>query len=505
MSASELAAKVRAALEVDDAAFRERAAAEAETLKDEVRAGTFDNSEAIVGLEVELYAVDDRTDALRRMPRDLLELIGFEKELGLHNAEMQTSPQPLNEHGLAAQAAELKANLAPALERTAREDIRLVTDGVWTVPPAGETATAYLTDSVEAEGIRIGTNMSDAVRYHAMSNTDYPVGFRLDAPHVSLETDTVMPESLITSIQPHYQVPHAPDLPEYFGYALRIAGPLLAVGVNSPFFPPDLYDDVPEGDVVADAHMEHRIGVFESVLNPPSGVDTPPKVCFPPDFASVEDAIDDVVADETIVPMAVETGDRFDGAFAHFRQKHGSYWRWVRPVFEGATRSAANARIEFRPLPGQPTVADAVAFQAVFAGLMESLPRREHPLETMPWERARKNFYAAASDGLRADLTWITADGTETDDVDETYGELFELARDGLEIRGVPAETAHTYLWPLRERVDRRLTPARWKHEDVRRHVEENVPLAEAIWGMQSRYVREQSRTFLDGTFADWL
>jgi len=153
----------------------------------------------------------------------------------------------------------------------------------------------------------------------------------------------------------------------------------------------------------------------------------------------------------------------------------------------------------------KPTVADAVAFQAVFAGLMESLPRREHPLETMPWERARKNFYAAASDGLRADLTWITADGTETDDVDETYGELFELARDGLEIRGVPAETAHTYLWPLRERVDRRLTPARWKHEDVRRHVEENVPLAEAIWGMQSRYVREQSRTFLDGTFADWL
>jgi len=505
MSASELAAKVREALAVDAAAFRERATAEAETLKDEVRAGTFDNNEAIVGLEVELYAVDARTDALRRVPRDLLELIGFEKELGLHNAEMQTSPQPLNEHGLAAQAAELKANLAPARERTDREDIRLVTDGMWTVPPAGESATAYLTDSVEADGVRIGTNMSDAVRYHAMTNTEYPAGYRLDAPHVSLQADTVMPESLITSIQPHYQVAHAPDLPEYFGYALRIAGPLLAVGVNSPFFPPGLYEDARDAEIVADAHMEHRIGVFESVLNPPPGNDTPPKVRFPPDFESVEAAIDDVVADETIVPMDVAASDRFDDAFAHFRHKHGSYWRWIRPVFEGATRSAANARIEFRPLPGQPTVADAVAFQAVFGGLMESLPRREHPVGGMAWETARENFSVAAREGLRADLTWITADGTETDDVDELFGELFELARDGLELRDLPPETAHEYLRPLRERVDRRLTPARWKHEDVRRQVQEGVPLAEAVWGMQSRYIHNQAETFLEGTFVDWL
>ncbi|MFC7141284.1 hypothetical protein ACFQMA_15770 [Halosimplex aquaticum] len=504
MSGSELAARVRKALSVDTEDFDRRAAEEAERLKDEVREGTFDNTEAIVGLELELYAVDARSGSLRRVPRSLLGLIGFEKELGLHNAEMQTSPQPLNEHGLAAQEAELKANLAPALKRTDREDIRLVSDGMWTVPPTGETATDYLCDSVEQGGVRIATNMSDAARYHAMANTDYPTGMRIEAPHVSLRADTVMPESLITSIQPHYQIPHAPDLPEYFRYALRVAGPLLALGVNAPFFPPDLYDDADDAEIVEDAWMEHRIGVFEDVLNPADD-DAPDKVRFPPDFESVEEAIDDIVADETIVPMDVEGGARFDDAFAHLRHKHGSYWRWVRPVFDGANRSSANARIEFRPLPAQPTVRDAVSFQAAFAGLLTTLTSIEHPVRSMDWETARENFYAASRDGLRADLTWITSDGAETTNHDRIYGELFEAARQGLETQGLSTEAARRYVRPLRERADRRTTPARWKHDHVAAAVDENVPLAEAIWGMQSAYVDNQTETLLDGSFVDWL
>jgi hypothetical protein len=505
MSASELAAAVGRALEVDGDTFHDRAREEATQLKEEIRSGTFDNTEAIVGMEMELYAVDDQTDALRRVPRQLLGLIGFEKELGLHNAEMQTSPQPLNSHGLAAQRDELKASLLPAQQRVRSEGIRLVSDGMWTVPPNGETAGEYLCDWIEKDGIRIGTNMTDAVRYHTMANTEYPSAFEIDAPNVSITAETVMPESLITSIQPHYQIPHAPDLPEYFSYALRIAAPVLALSVNSPFFPPDLYDDTPDSDIVAGAHMENRIGVFESVLNPPEGDSTPPKVCFPPDFDSVADAIDDIVEDDTIVPRQLQSGTRFDDDFVHFRHKHGSYWRWVRPVFEGPTRSAANARIEFRPLPAQPTVDDAIAFEALVAGLMESLVRFEHPIKSLAWETAKENFYAATRDGLAADIEWITADGATTTSTDEIYGELFEHARVGLEQRGLSTETAHEYLRPLRERADRRMTPARWKHDYVRRRVEENVPLAEAIWGMQAAYISQQEATLLEGTFLDWL
>ena len=505
MSGSELVAAVHEALEQDRDAFRAKAAEEAERLKREIKAGTFDNSQALVGLELELYAVDDRTDALQRVPRQLLSLIGFERELGLHNAEMQTSPQPLSTYGLIAQENELKAHLDRAHEKTAAEQIRLVADGIWTVPPTGETAIEYLTDTVEHDGITIATNLSDATRYHTMANADYPAGCRLEAPHVSVKSETLMPESLISSIQPHYQVPHAPDLPEYFRYALRVAAPLLALGVNSPFFPPELYDDAPPEEILADVHMENRIHVFESVMNPPESSDDPPKVTFPPDFDSVAAAIDDIASDPTIVPTGVTESDRFDDSLAHFRHKHGSYWRWVRPVFEAPSRSAANARIEFRPLPSQPTVLDCVAFEAVFAGLMESLPRREHPVRRLSWEQAEANFYATVRDGLDAQLNWIAADGAETTDIEEICEECLEHARDGLELRGLSTTEARRYIRPLRERLDRRMTPARWKHEFVEDRVAAGTPLIEAIWAMQAAYIDAQRETLIEGSFVDWL
>ena len=505
MSGSELVAAVRDALQQDPEAFRAAAIDEAEQLKAEVRRGTFDNSQALVGLELELYAVDSRTDALQRVPRQLLGLIGFEKELGLHNAEMQTTPQPLTGYGLDAQENELKAHLAPALEKTATAQIQLVSDGLWTVPPTGETAVEYLTDTVKHNGITIAANMSDSVRYHTMANTDYPAGCCIQAPNVTLDTETLMPESMITSIQPHYQVAHAPDLAEHFRYALRVAGPLLALGVNSPFFPPELYDDVPAEEILANAHMENRIHVFESVMNPPADSDEPPKVQFPPDFETVEDAIDDIATDTTIVPQAVTESNRFDDALLHLLHKHGSYWRWVRPVFEAPSRSAANARIEFRPLPSQPTVLDSVAFEAVFAGLMESLPRREHPVRGLSWSQAESNFYAAVRDGLGARIEWITADGSETTAIEEICGECLEFARDGLELRGLSTQTARRYIRPLRERLDRRTTPASWKRTRVRDQIDDGVPLTEAIWGMQSRYIEAQRETLIEGSFTDWL
>jgi len=176
MPEEELAARVADVLSVDPDDFRERAEADAEVIKDAVEEGVFDNPQAIVGLEYEFYAVKADDCTLRRVPRRLLELIGFEKELGLHNAEMTTSPQPLNAHGLTAQESEVKSRLRTALNVTQSERMRLVSDALWTIPPEGEAASTYLTDSVERTAtapdgtertVRIATNMSDSARYHA--------------------------------------------------------------------------------------------------------------------------------------------------------------------------------------------------------------------------------------------------------------------------------------------------------------------------------------------------
>jgi hypothetical protein len=506
---TDLAAAVREVLEVDPEEYQAEAEADAEVVKSALRNGVFDNHQSIVGLEYEFYAVadgrwasDDEPYALMRVPRRLLELIGFEKELGLHNAEMTVSPQPFSAYGLEAQGAEVRARLEAALDCIAAEGVRLVSDGLWTIPPAGETAAEYLADSIDADGIDIATNMSDAVRYHAMANGPrMPERFTLEAPHVSLSSRTVMPESLITSIQPHYQMSHAADLPTHFNYAVRIAGPLLALGVNSPFFPPDLYDDASPAEILAESFHENRIAVFESVLN----TDDARKVRFPRGLETVEQAVDRVAADPTVVPMPIEDRDeRFDDQFATLRLKHGTYWRWVRPVFGGATRSEANARIEFRPLPAQPTVRDTVAFGATFAGLMESLPQRRHPVIDQDWAVAERNFYEAMRDGIDADLRWITNDGQETADRGEIYDDLLAHAVDGLESAGCSTAQAEHYVAPLRHRVATGRTPAAWKREHVRDRLDEGADLETAIESMQRTYIDEQVDTLIDGAFADW-
>jgi hypothetical protein len=510
MAESDLADRVRAALDTDRAAFESRVEEDVATILAEIDAGTFDNPQGIVGLEYEFYAVDrgerprytepGGEGALARVPRRLLSYVGFEKELGLHNAEMSTSPDPLNDSGLQAQYHEVRARLDAASDPMGAEGLRLVSDGMWTIPPEGETARNYLGDSVTVDGVELATNMADAARYHAMANTETPVVGDLDAPNVSFSAETVMPESLITSIQPHYQVPQARSLPEYFRYALRVAGPLLALSVNSPFFPPDLYEEGADpADILEDGHHENRIGVFESVLNP-EGVE---KVAFPRDIETVEEAVRRVAKDRTIVPMDVETGARFDDEFAHFRHKHGTYWRWVRPVFGGASEEAANARIEFRPLPAQPTVKDVISLQATFAGLLVALHRTSHPVRRLGWETARSNFYAAAKDGLDGGLTWITGDGAETTEPEALFDDLLGLAAEGLRSRGV--SDVESYVEPLRARVEAGTTPADWKRERVRERLDAGASFADAVADTQRAYVEKQAETLLEGTFADWL
>lgn len=493
--------QVAAAMDVDIGAFEARVAREAETLKAELEVGTFDNAQANVGLEYEFYGAHDPTSVLRRVPEPLLTLINFERELGRHNAELTANPQPLGPHGFAAVRHEVQAAVQSAHQAAAAsEDMRLVSDGLLTIPPVGETAAEYLSACEYRHGVRLCPNVPDVVRYHLLSNSQtYDPPCVVDLPNTHFETPTVVPSSMTSTIQPHYQMPIAADLPRHFRYALRVTGPLLALAANSPLAPPSLYEAGTEmADVLAHGWMEGRIRVFESVMNDPN---RPAKVRFPHDLDSTAEAVDRLVTDPTFVPMELEPNDRFDAQFAHLRHKHGTYWRWVRPVFEGATEAAANARIEFRPLPAQPTVRDSIAFLAAFVGLMEGLVRANHPVADQPWDRARENFYEAAEHALDGNLAWITADGETTTDTDILYADLFEHARIGLEARGFENATATQYLQPLRDRVERRVTPASWTRDRLREH---GGTLENAVVAAKHDYIRQQAATLVEGQFTDW-
>ncbi len=486
---------------IDFEEFGSRVREEGDVVSEHIAAGTFDNDQAAVGLEYEFYAVDGDTHRIRRVPRRLLGCIGFEKELGLHNAELASGVYPCLDAGIEALSKDVESKLAAVQAQAAEEGIRFVSDGMWTIGPEYNTTRGYLTEANHEEGLTLAINVSNAVRYHGFASSRRETQRHVDLAGATIDADSSGPVSLTTSIQPHYQCRRAADLPDHFCAALRVAGPLLALGVNSPFLPPELYE-ITDPEVVLEAgDAEKRIRVYEGMMNP---VDGPPKVRFPEDIETPAAAVDRIVEDLAIVPADIDAGQRFDDAFVHFRHKHGSYWRWVRPVFDGATAADANARIEFRPLPGQPTVPDTIAFVAAVAGLLTAFHERDHPALDLSWETARENFYGAASDGLDADLTWITADGERTGDTDRLFADLFDLAVDGLQREGFPARRARSWVAPLRERAERGLTPADWKRRAAARRLDEGASITDAIYGAQRAYIDRQAETLLSGHLTDW-
>lgn len=486
---------------IDFEEFERQVREEGDLVVEHLKEGTFDNPQTTIGLECEFYAVDEDDGSIRRVHRSLMEFLGFEKELGLHNTELTTGVQPCNEAGLDAMRKEVEAKLVATEEWATTRGIQLVSDGMWVIGPTDHSTLTYLSEATHEEGLTLAINVSNAVRYHGFASSKRTISGRIDVPGVTIEADNPGPVSLTTSIQPHFQVERAADLPLYFNYALRIAGPMLALGVNSPLFPPELYGDPDRKTVLEDGWVENRIPVYEDMMNPADG---PEKVRFPTDIDHPRDAVDRIVEDRVLVPAAIAAGERFDDSFVHFRHKHGSFWRWARPVFDGASRAAANARIEFRPLPAQPTLRDTMAFLAAFAGAMTAFSSTEHPVTDLSWDQARENFYAVARDGMEADMTWITADDQTTNDIDRCLDDLLNTALDGLEACGLPQERAADWIEPLRDRTRRRRTPAAWKRSLVATRLDEGLSLADAIHDAQREYLAYQRETFMDGCFSDW-
>lgn len=493
--------QLHASQEVDIETFEHRVREEAEIIKDHLTVGTFDNAQRTIGLEYEFYAVDRTTDTLRRIPRSDLQQLGFEQELGLHNAELTTAPQPFNAPGVEAIFREVDAKLTAFDRQVEPAGYQLVSDGMWTIGPDQRSTVDYLTEATRSKGLTLAINVSNAVRYHGFASGDRVIAGQIDLPGISLETTSTGPATLTTSIQPHYQLRRARNLPAYFDYAARVAGPLLALGVNSPFLPPELYDGADPETILTEGWDETRVPIYEGMMNPDEG---PQKVRFPKEITTPEEAVQHVVEDFTIVPAQIDAGERFDDAFVHFRHKHGSYWRWVRPVFDGPTKDAANVRIEFRPIPAQPTVTDTVAYLATFAGLMVGLFEQNHPVADLPWSTAQENFYAAARSGLEAELSWITSDGHQVTDTEQLYNDLFTVARSGLQAQGFEAPVINRWIAPLEDRLDRMETPADWKRRRARQVLADGATIEEAIYDAQKQYLSQQRQTLLTGRFADW-
>jgi len=538
-------------------AFDERVRAGADRLTAALADGAFDNEAATLGLELEVYALagegEDRT--LAPIPDDVYEGPA-DKELGLHNAELNAAPSRFDGDGVAAQVAEIEGDLAATRERAREHGLEIVLDAMPAVAP-GEGTHAYL-DDVDVRGgtgraagtdgdrpvvvpggdpddpVLVAQNMRKDPRYGALDNVAVRrAGGEIEFAVPGAETGyrTILFESLATSIQPHVQVPDTDSFPRYHNLATRTLGPLVALSANSPFLPGDCYGDVDDPErLVEETHHELRIAAFEQSMNQACR-----KVRVPDDLGEPADALEHVVADDSFAPFLREWiesearsasdsraavprddeddleeegqkgGDPTSEAW-EFDYKRGTFWRWVRGVAGGTAVDGAcderSLRIEYRPLPTQPTVRDIVGLQVLTAGLLEGLVAADHPLEELPWDDAERSFYAAVEDGLGADLTWVTADGERTDDSAAIFAEVFKYARRGLAEQGVDEATRDRYLDPIEARWETGVTPSAWKRERVREHLADGADLEDALARMQGEYVElSREREY----FAEWV
>jgi len=272
---------------------------------------------------------------------------------------------------------------------------------------------------------------------------------------------------------------------------------VLALSTNSPFLPTDLYNVVDDPHrLVDETPHELRIPIFEQTVNP--GEYT--KACCPDDINSPTDIVDRVVEDWTCGPFLQEwktakptdTSEVVDD-YWEFSHKYGTYWRWIRSIIgtDVTGSGGGSLRIEYRPLPTQPTVRDICSLHWLTTGLIRGLVAVDHPVLDVDDSDAHARFYTAVADGLNAELHWRTADGETTTDPELIYPDLFAVARRGLREQGHTDTEADRLLAPMVDRWERRETPSQWKKARVRDALDNGKSLTEAITQMQTTYNRK--------------
>lgn len=487
------------------AVFEDRIREQAARLRDEYRAGELESPSFAIGIELELYAIDDAY-RVTQIPSSVFGPY-CDKELGKHNAEIQTTPDRLDDVGLRRQLAGLETRFGK-LDRAARDaGIRIVPDAMWSVPASPDTMT-YLTTTTTIDGVEVPTNMTPSERYFAI---DRDIVARtgghvtIDVPGATVAVPTILVESLTSSIQPHLQIPRTAEFARYHNLAVRTLGPVLALATNSPLLPIDLYEDIDPLALIDQTHHELRIAVFEQSIN-----DAWEKVRFPIDIEDPEATIDELLTDPTCAPFLREwiDGDgpreSFAARYWEFDHKRGTYWRWLRAVIGGQPVGEGDEwsiRLEYRPIPTQPTIRDNVGILALVAGLLRGLHDADHPLTELPWETARSNFYTAVTEGLDGEQTWITETGAETTDQTVMYDEIHTLATRGLAREGVEPATITRLLDPIMARWDQRMTPSIWKLEAIRRSLAAGDSFQVAVDRMQIAYL---DHCDTDRPFAQW-
>ena len=289
---------------------------------------------------------------------------------------------------------------------------------------------------------------------------------------LQISHDNVMMESCNTSFQVHFQTSPA-EFASHYNMAQAITAPVLAAAVNSPLlFGHRLW-------------QETRVALFQHSIDSRSRTQLargqPTRVSFGDCWlkSSVVELFHDQISRFRPIMITQPDEDPFQllargetPLLSALRMHNGTVWRWNRACY-GVADGIAHLRIENRALPSGPTVQDEMANAAFFVGLMIALPPEYGEIaKRLSFDDAKENFFAAARNGLNAQLKWL--DGKSISATSLILNELLPLARAGLKDARVDSSDIDKYFGVLQERVRSGQTGAQWMLDSlvsVKRHM----------------------------------
>ena len=445
---------------VHDTSDEQRTRAYVRALLDDIRAlevmieeGLIESDMRRVGVEQEMYIVNSQDFPAPISDRVLKNIDDhrFSTELARFNLEANLDPAPLGGDFLRDMESGLRQVLLQADHAANAVGACIVLTGI--LP------------TLQPEHVTLA-NLTPEVRYQCLNDTCMAArGERFTLmidgiDHFESSHDCAVVEGASTSFQFHLQV--APDdAAALYNLAQLITAPILAAAANSP--------------VLFNRRVWHetRVALFERTFEyrstPQLARDFPTRVGFGEAWAG--DSIVEIFRENAMRHHVIMVRDPVEDPFQALAESrvpelsaltlhNGTVWRWNRPCY-GVTDGKPHLRIENRALPAGPTIVDQVANVALYYGLMQGMaPEAGDIPQSIAFEDARLNLFAAAQHGLAARFTW--PGGQRLGAAELLLNDLLPTAADGLAQLQVPAEDIEHYLGIVEQRVGSGRTGARW-------------------------------------------
>ncbi len=432
------------------AEFVERLKQETDTLDRWRAAGGLSETGYVGGFELEAWLLDHNFFPLPRNEEYLsrLDYPLVVPELSRFNVELNGTPQALKGGAL--------RRLEEELNETWRHCLAVAKEFEATMMMIG------ILPTVREQDLSL-KNISSRNRYHALNREvlkmrgGKPLELNIQGEEsLSLTHNDVMLEAATTSFQIHFQPP-ASEVSRHMNASMILSGPMVALAANSPFlFGKSLW-------------AETRIPLFEqSVATGDAQHPERARVTFGSGYLQdnpVDLFRENVQRHPPLLPTLFDNRDEL----LHLRLQNGTIWRWNRLLLGFDELKIPHLRIEHRPIPAGPTIADMIANAAVYFGAVHFLARlRIAPEADLSFATAKQNFYRAARDGLGAKLTWL--DGKEVGVRELLTDEILHMAREGLVLLEVDDEDIDRYLGIARARAESGQNGAAWQRAHAEKY-----------------------------------